>query len=509
MEKPQGRTAKEQHQQMLREKDQENRQLQQQLMASNEALEKIISCAIGIDDTLDNALLRLQNSLHSGNNITHDLFFLSRERQSTEEQRHQNLQHLVDELDSLLDGNNPSLCSVKPGISDARNQLDAAGLSLVSREEAMKSLISVQKLLLLDLPSKVCEGSIDLDCVIGDQIMPVLGSLMDSMVVPDELKGEFESLKNSIHAKMKLQDLLEVLEFMRDLLQAVIHSSSYREYMDELVGKLEDIRFKLNRGAGRSTTMEACVEKFEGDLQTNLTLLEADAEKANDLGSLKTSLSSHLSQIRQAMENFHKNFTAGDEERLSDVLGDVLGAMERMEDQATEIQLDLEKQRNLALTDALTELPNRTAYRERSEQEYQRWKRYQSPLVIAMVDVDRFKSINDKYGHQAGDRVLKILSKVLSSRLRTTDYIARYGGEEFVILLPETDGENAEKTLNALREDVANCPFNFKEERVEITVSAGFSELKTGDTLETALGRADKALYAAKANGRNRVEHCP
>ncbi len=509
MQKPQGQTGKEQHLD-LRAKEQENRQLQQQLMASNEALEKIIACAMGIDDTLDNALLRLKNSLESGENITHDLFFLSRERQSTETQRRENLQHLVKELDGLLStGHTESLSSVKPGISSARNQLDDAGLSLASREEAMKSLINVQKLLMLDLPEKFSGGSIDLDSVIGDQIMPVLGSLMNSMVVPDELKGEFESLKNSIHPRMKLQDLLDVLEFMRDLLQAVIHSSSYREYMDELVTKLEDVRSNLHRGVDRSQDMETSAEKFETDLQTNLDFLEEEAEAAEDLGTLKSNLSNHISQIRSAIDSFHRDFRADDDDRLSEMLHDVQSAMERMENQATEIQLDLEKQRSLALTDALTELPNRTAYRERSEQEYQRWKRYQSPLVIAMVDVDRFKSINDKYGHQAGDRVLKILSKVLSSRLRTTDYIARYGGEEFVILLPETDGENAGKTLNALREDVANCPFNFKEERVDITVSGGFTELKMGDTLETALGRADKALYAAKGNGRNRVEHCP
>ena len=152
----------------------------------------------------------------------------------------------------------------------------------------------------------------------------------------------------------------------------------------------------------------------------------------------------------------------------------------------------------------MTGLPNREAYNQRAYTEMQRFKRYGRPLSLAVCDVDHFKRINDTYGHQAGDKVLKMLAKVLRTRLREVDFIARYGGEEFVILLPETETANALHVLDKIRSGIGNTPFRFKDEPVTITISFGISACLEGEMIEQSFARADQALYDAKKQGRNR-----
>ena len=122
-----------------------------------------------------------------------------------------------------------------------------------------------------------------------------------------------------------------------------------------------------------------------------------------------------------------------------------------------------------------------------------------------VADVDHFKQINDNYGHLAGDKVLRILAKEISTRVRQTDFVARYGGEEFVVLLNNIALEDAEKLMNNVRQKIEKCPFHFKEKQVQITMSFGIAEFGRNDMPETAFERADTALYRAKQSGRNRV----
>ncbi len=120
-----------------------------------------------------------------------------------------------------------------------------------------------------------------------------------------------------------------------------------------------------------------------------------------------------------------------------------------------------------------------------------------------MFDVDRFKQINDTYGHQAGDRVLVALARTASGRLRGADVLARWGGEEFIILAPETDGAMALQVAEKLRSAIAQTPF---DETGSVTCSFGLAQYASGESAEALIARADRALYGAKLKGRNRVE---
>ena len=161
----------------------------------------------------------------------------------------------------------------------------------------------------------------------------------------------------------------------------------------------------------------------------------------------------------------------------------------------------------LAAIDSLTELANRRCFFEHATTEVLRAQRYGRPLALQMLDLDHFKDINDRYGHAAGDDVLQRLAAVLRNNLRHNDMAARIGGEEFVILLPETQLEDAALQAERMRSAVEEIRLPYGPEDQRLTVSIGVAALSIGElSPEPMLTRADSALYKAKASGRNRVE---
>jgi diguanylate cyclase (GGDEF)-like protein len=162
----------------------------------------------------------------------------------------------------------------------------------------------------------------------------------------------------------------------------------------------------------------------------------------------------------------------------------------------------------LAVTDDLTQVYNRRFLQERLFVEVARSMRYQIPLSCLMIDIDHFKFVNDNYGHQRGDEVLKDLSLILRESTRKVDLVARYGGEEFIILLPHTPQDGALRKAQALRQEIALHKFAFNGDFLHITVSIGVATFPHPgiESVAELIAVADKALYRAKEKGRNRVE---
>jgi diguanylate cyclase (GGDEF)-like protein/PAS domain S-box-containing protein len=171
--------------------------------------------------------------------------------------------------------------------------------------------------------------------------------------------------------------------------------------------------------------------------------------------------------------------------------------------------------RELAARDELTGLYNRRVMDTLLRREVKRYRRYGRPLSLLMLDIDRFKAVNDTYGHQAGDEVLRFIAQLLRDSLRATDLAARYGGEEFVIILPETNTVEAYEMAERVRKNVADLPVlvgskgdSPEGQSVRITVSLGLASLgKEIVSGEALLAEADRALYVAKRSGRNRTLH--
>ncbi len=158
---------------------------------------------------------------------------------------------------------------------------------------------------------------------------------------------------------------------------------------------------------------------------------------------------------------------------------------------------------HLATTDSLTGIANRGAFSALLAKEVERAKRYGAPLALAMYDLDYFKRVNDTYGHDAGDYVLRAVSDLVRQSIRTTDIVARWGGEEFMVLMPHSDLQGAKCAAEKLRSAIAAHRF---DKVGPLTASFGVAAFEAQDDVNTLLKRVDDALYRAKEQGRNRVE---
>ena len=177
-------------------------------------------------------------------------------------------------------------------------------------------------------------------------------------------------------------------------------------------------------------------------------------------------------------------------------------------DNQEEIEL-LKRIEHMARTDELTGLPNRRSFSDIAKREITRSARYGTSLSGAMLDLDHFKAINDTYGHQIGDEVLRVVGERLKQNLKGKDFPSRYGGEEFAIILPNTEIRKAVIVAEFIRKEISNIKLKMKktgETLRNISVSIGVSEIRSTDTTASVVERADTALYCAKNSGRNNVK---
>ena len=227
------------------------------------------------------------------------------------------------------------------------------------------------------------------------------------------------------------------------------------------------------------------------DSYTYIMLLTAHSEKLDVVAGLQAGADDYLT----------KPFNM-------DELRARVGIGARILELEARLQASLASAAELAVRDGLTGLFNRRAFDARLADEVQRAVRYQRPLSLLMIDIDHFKPYNDQHGHPQGDALLRELSGLFLSCVRSTDFVARYGGEEFAVLLPETNPPNALAVAQAILERVSAHPFLHREAQpggaltVSIGIAAPDSELPEADRLLLA---ADRALYQAKGAGRNRV----
>lgn len=164
---------------------------------------------------------------------------------------------------------------------------------------------------------------------------------------------------------------------------------------------------------------------------------------------------------------------------------------------------------SMASSDSLTGAITRRALDQLFEQTVKAMQRRTQPMSVILFDLDKFKRINDVYGHMAGDEVLRAISDIVRNKVRDSDILCRWGGEEFLILLPECDLESAYVLAEKARADIEKNAIKFKGGSAELTASFGVAEMKAGESQDDLIGRADSALYAAKEGGRNRVARAP
>lgn len=235
----------------------------------------------------------------------------------------------------------------------------------------------------------------------------------------------------------------------------------------------------LYMGHSIVTPLKQLINAARGIVEGNLDI-HLPAKRKDEVGQL----TDMFNQMTHALRNKHAEITA---------------ANQAMQQQNRLLQ-------KLSITDGLTGLYNRTKLNTILSEQLARFKRHNRSFCLLMIDVDYFKTINDKLGHIVGDRILVTVASVLLKSIRTIDYAARYGGDEFMVILTETNSSAAIKTAERIRAEVSAACLAFKEQPVHITLSIGITQSRRADTMPNDLiARADAALYEAKESGRDRV----
>ena len=177
-----------------------------------------------------------------------------------------------------------------------------------------------------------------------------------------------------------------------------------------------------------------------------------------------------------------------------------------LRDALRELEVQREELHRLANTDALTGIRNRRSFLDAARLELAACRRSGREATLMLIDLDRFKAVNDSGGHPAGDAVLCAVADLLRSDRRETDVVARFGGEEFAVLLTDTDLPASRAVAERLRASISKLEVAYEDRTFHVTTSIGVTPLHADDDLSDALGRADRALYRAKSNGRDRIE---
>jgi diguanylate cyclase len=300
------------------------------------------------------------------------------------------------------------------------------------------------------------------------------------------LCGQIAMLNDVLSGPLSIPRLEDIQNRLKDL---IVQQGSLKKNLD-------DSRERLKSMLSGFVERLAAVTESTGDYQEKLSHCAARIGQAKDIAEL----SSVVEEVLRETQSIHASTT-----RVRDDLVEMRARAEEAEKEIGRLHSQLAMASELVRQDQLTGALNRKGLDEALDRELARARRRESPLCLALLDIDNFKRLNDTYGHQTGDNALVHLAKVIRETLRPQDTVARYGGEEFVILLSDTGIEDGLNVMKRLQRELTKRFFLHNNERVLITFSAGIAEFAASEERDAALARADAAMYRAKAEGRNRV----
>lgn len=271
----------------------------------------------------------------------------------------------------------------------------------------------------------------------------------------------------------------------------------------EVIYKQGALKRGLNEAKATLKNMVATFIDRLGEMSANTSEYHKKIENYSE----QISKTEDINQLNRILESLMRE-TRGmqiDMQRSRDELEETRKRVDAAERKVKELESELDKATSLVHEDFLTGTLNRRGMEDAFEREFARSERYNTPLCVALLDIDYFKRLNDAYGHDTGDEALVHLVRVVRETLRPTDVIARFGGEEFVIILPETQVDEGVQTMTRLQRALTKKFFLHKNEKLLITFSAGVALRLPGESADAVIARADQSLYKAKAAGRNRV----
>ena len=336
----------------------------------------------------------------------------------------------------------------------------------------------------------------------------VLLEIVNQLTLPNEAKKDQSKLSkilnNADNNKESWTDAIQkivrlVNKSIGNMQKEKQELQSYLTKINMQLADIESFIHVLRKGSEEAETRSLTLTE---SVELGISSIEDTVEKSTDLLELKKDVADKLKDIRKYVEEYKHE---GDEkEHISaQSYAQIIDELVHSQKESNSLKEQLEESKIQLLRDPLTGVPNRLAYEERVAVEMHRWKRNKSPLCLAMWDIDFFKKVNDNFGHGVGDRVLKLFSEIIQTRIRKVDLFARIGGEEFVLLMPDTALDTALTLNDKLRKQLEDCNFHYDGKHCPISASVGIAEFRDGDEAEYVMEKADEALYMSKNNGRN------
>lgn len=348
------------------------------------------------------------------------------------------------------------------------------------------------------------------------------------------LARRIEFLQTLLSPSLSLAELNTLIKGVEDLKHSLFHSNF--AFSDRIIGDHEPSPDKPDVIAQRAKATEIHVRTSEktshntdpapppregqsvgmAEIHKSLT---ASLNEVDDANLHSGQLLKNIAQALSHPENFLLTDTArsgllkqtdallNEHQHQAKQIDIIRAYLDLLETNNRKTDLEFTRVRQLSLTDELTGLSNRRAFLNRLEDEIGRVQRYYTPLALAMVDLDGFKEINDRYGHAAGDEVLKIYAQKILPAFRRHDHVARFGGEEFIVLLPNTELDGALWALKKIQAQVHRTTFSIGGTAMALpTFSAGITVYVSNESADSFIRRADSAMYRAKGMGKNRIE---
>lgn len=342
----------------------------------------------------------------------------------------------------------------------------------------------------------------------GDHGAGLLLRLIGQIAPDPSLEPDLKALGDRIQPGLGVEQLQPLADQLADLInrqQQVLNQErlGMEGLLAQVDSRLDEFATYLLQDHAARVDERASRSELTTRLNNEVQTLGQHTRQATELEALKSQVSTRLSAIDSHVQDYRSR----EEDRIAKLeqRGEAMRTrIDELERETSQLRQSLQVEQQLAATDPLTRIPNRLAYEQELLAEYNRWQRFGRPVCLALWDIDAFKSINDRFGHKAGDKVIFAVAQLLRKQLRTTDFIARIGGEEFVALLPGANLAQGEKLCEDLRRRISSIGFHFGGQPIKVTASAGLTEFRENDTPEAAFERADKALYRAKREGRDR-----
>jgi diguanylate cyclase len=300
------------------------------------------------------------------------------------------------------------------------------------------------------------------------------------------LRGQLDMVQEVIAGPLKIKSLQKA---ERHLKEVIYKQSLVRHGLREATTTL---KATMTSFVSHMSDAMAANDEYQGKIATHIERIS----NAEDVLELSNILDNVLAETRAAQSETQRTRDLMIHDRNDAMMAE--GRIRQLETQLAEMS-------NLVREDPMTHSLNRRGLDDEFARESSRADRYRTPFSIALIDIDNFKALNDKRGHQTGDEALIHLVKVTRDELRITDQVARLGGEEFLIMMPNTGRDEAARIITRLQRALTKKYFLDQNEQVLITFSAGVAERMPGEAQDAAIARADAAMYEAKRTGKNRV----